>query len=226
MINIDQRLKVLADLVPNDTFNLADVGTDHAYLPIYLIQTKKAQHIYATDIKEGPLFNAQTNIAKYNLQSQIETRLGSGLLPLLGLKTLDVVIISGMGGKLITKIMENFQDLPLKSCYIFEPNTSENQLRKWLFEHNFLITEEKIIEEQNHFYEFIVAYLQNDKQKYSTSDILLGPILRKEKSTVFKKKWIQEIKKLKNIKSKRQKAHQITSINDLDQIIKTIEDNL
>lgn len=226
MINIDQRLKVLADLVPNDTFNLADVGTDHAYLPIYLIQTKKAQHIYATDIKEGPLFNAQTNIAKYNLQSQIETRLGSGLLPLLGLKTLDVVIISGMGGKLITKIMENFQDLPLKACYIFEPNTSENQLRKWLFEHNFLITEEKIIEEQNHFYEFIAAYLQNGKQKYSASDILLGPILRKEKNTVFKKKWIQEIKKLKNIKSKRQKAHQITSINDLDQIIKTIEDNL
>lgn len=226
MVKIDQRLKLIAELVPPTTINLADVGTDHAYLPIYLVQTGRAQHVYATDIKKGPLFNAQSHISRFNLQNKIETRLGAGLKPLFGLSTIDTLVISGMGGKLISEIMQDYRQLPSEICYIFAPNSSEDQLRKWLAEHNFLIVTEKIMEEQHHIYEFIVARYQLAPVSYSPADLLLGPILRQERNLIFQKKWRQVIAKLEVIKAQRQKAKQTVSVIDLEKKIKMIEDNL
>ncbi|BDR56501.1 tRNA (adenine(22)-N(1))-methyltransferase [Xylocopilactobacillus apis] len=226
MINIDLRLKTLANFVPAQSDCVADIGTDHAYLPIYLIQSGRTHYVFATDIKEGPLFNAKNDIAKFGLKKQIETRLGPGLVPIVDESSIDTVIISGMGGKLIAQIMEDSSKMSNQITYIFEPNSSEPLLRRWLMANNFLITNEKIIEVQDRIYEFIAANHQSKTVSYSEEDLLLGPILRKEKNAVFTKKWLKELNKRELVKANRQKSNQLISSKDLDQEIKIIKDNL
>ncbi len=103
-MKLTQRLKTIADLVPNGGI-IADIGTDHAYLPVYLIENKIVEKAIAADINVGPLKNAEKTIKSYRYDKYIETRLGSGLTPI---KTneADTVIIAGMGGLLIRDILK------------------------------------------------------------------------------------------------------------------------
>ena len=102
-INITERLKKCGAMVEKGS-KIADVGTDHAYLPIYLIKEKKATHAIACDLREGPLENAKKNIKKFGLEEKIETRLSNGLENIKENEA-DEVIIAGMGGILISEIL-------------------------------------------------------------------------------------------------------------------------
>lgn len=226
MIKIDQRLKAIADLVDKTSSCVADIGTDHAYLPIYLIQSERADYVYATDIGEGPLFNAQSDIERYGLKKKIETRLGSGLKPIIGEKNIDTVIIAGMGGKLMSEIMEDSDQLSADIEYIFAPHASEENLRTWLATHQFEITSEQIIEDQKRIYELITARHADQPAKYEKSDLLMGPFLRKEKNKIFQRKWEGELTKRKAIQKSREKANNAVFSTDLEQEIKLIEENL
>jgi tRNA (adenine22-N1)-methyltransferase len=226
VIKIDQRLKAIADLVDKTSSCVADIGTDHAYLPIYLIQSGRADYVYATDIGEGPLFNAQSDIDCYGLKNKIETRLGSGLKPIIGEKDIDTVIIAGMGGKLMSEIMKDSDQLSADIEYIFAPHASEMNLRIWLADHQFLITKEQIIEDQNRIYELITAHHVDQPVKYEKADLLMGPFLRKEKKQIFLRKWQGELAKRKAIQKNRKKANKAVFSADLEQEIKLIEENL
>ena len=153
-MKLSPRLKAVADFVAPGSV-VADVGTDHAYIPIYLISKGISPRAIATDVKEGPLSNAMKNIKYYGFESLIETRLGYGLEPLKYSK-FDVLIIAGMGGILTIDILENGYEIAT-SCknIILQPMNAQEKVRKWLHDNSLKIKDEKLAKEYDKIYEIL-----------------------------------------------------------------------
>ncbi|MCR8967411.1 tRNA (adenine(22)-N(1))-methyltransferase [Streptococcus zalophi] len=193
-LNLSQRLKEVASLVPLGS-KLLDVGSDHAYLPIYLLQHKKISSAIAAEVVHGPYQSALSNVKVHQLDKQITVRLADGLEALEDNDDVSVITICGMGGRLISTILENGKEkLSTISQLILQPNNREEELRDWLVANQFTIIAEKILEENDKIYEIIVVKpgISNITQKEKQ----FGPFLSKEKSLVFIKKWQKEQKKL------------------------------
>lgn len=135
---------------------IADIGTDHAYIPIYLIENNLAEFVIASDINEGPLLIAEDNIKNHGLSQKIETRLGGGL-SVLKEGEADTIIIAGMGGILISEIIN--ADIQTAKAYklILQPMNAQYELRKYLLSHGFKITNEDIAVEGFKVYNIIDA---------------------------------------------------------------------
>ena len=130
---------------------ICDVGTDHAFLPIYLVQNGIAEKAVAGDIRKGPLQSAVQNITKAGLQDKIRTVLSDGLqnVPPDGLTD---IIIAGMGGETIIHILETCPFSLKNSNLIFQPMTKAELLRKWLYEHGFEIQDETCVPDKKFLY--------------------------------------------------------------------------
>ncbi len=156
MIKLTNRLLTIAKQVQKGAI-VADIGTDHAYIPVYLIQNSIVQKVIATDINEGPLNIAKKTIAEYGLEKSIETRLGSGLEVILP-GEVDTAIIAGMGGLLIRDIlMQSLQTARTIQRFILQPMIAQKELRQWLIMNKFKIVHEKLAIEDRRIYEIIVA---------------------------------------------------------------------
>ena len=162
MIKLSKRLQLVASFVPDDCF-LIDVGCDHALLSIYLKQTKKNIQIIASDIHDNPLKSAIQNIKKYNMEGEIKVLKKDGIENLE--KEIDTVLISGMGGKLITKIL-NSKDLNYVKNLILAPNNDFLLVRKHLNKIGFKIMEEKLITEKGITYLVIHAVVGYHKTNF------------------------------------------------------------
>ena len=192
VISIDDRLKSIASLI--ETCNtIADIGTDHGYLPIYLIQTGICQKAIASDVAIGPLSKAIENIDKYELNDVISTTLCSGLnkIP----SNVDTVIMAGMGANLIIDIIN---EAPFKyETYILQANLNVDQLRKYLSENNFIIVDELVAFANKKFYE--ILKVKQGHQSLTEAQIKYGPINLFNKSPLFVKKWENVINTYKRI---------------------------
>ena len=125
---------------------IADIGCDHAYVPIRLIQDERACRVIASDLNAGPLNIAKQNIEKYELSEKIETRLGGGL-SVLSPGEADTIIIAGMGGEIIEKILRADDEIAKKSRLILQPMNSQYELRKFLISNGYkIITEDMALE--------------------------------------------------------------------------------
>lgn len=142
------RLRAIADSVPPGAA-VADVGTDHGYIPIYLCQADKIKSALAMDLRPGPLCRAQKNIERFGLAEQIQTRLSDGLRALSAGEA-DTAVIAGMGGLLIGQILEEapfFLD-----TYILQPMTAAAELRQYLADHGYCICREVLAREEEKLY--------------------------------------------------------------------------
>ena len=225
---LETRLAHLAAMVDENT-RLADIGTDHAYLPIDLVKSGKIQFAIASDVAKGPLDNAKTDILEAGLSNQIQTRLGSGLETIKPEDKIETVVIAGMGGKLMTDLLEAAKEKDeLYPTLILEPNIGEPGVRKWLMEHNYQIIQEEIIDTAGHIYELIKAILTDKMHQLSDKEILFGPFLLKEKSSVFIKKWTNQLAYQKQLLVNLNKAKNkdMTRISEVEQRIKFIEGEL
>lgn len=150
------RLKAIADLIPEcDT--LVDIGTDHAYIPVYAVKNGICQIAVAADVKKGPVEIAKRNANRYGLKENIRIRLGYGLEPV-ELQECDVVVIAGMGGIMIQEIIEKGLEKAKKAnLLILQPMNNMEVLRKWLYENGFDIIAETLSEEPNKIYNIINA---------------------------------------------------------------------
>lgn len=147
------RLLAIAQSVPQGK-SVADIGTDHAYIPIYLCQKEKAERALAMDVRKGPLFRAEANIRRYQLDSRIETRLSDGLSALCEGEA-DTVVIAGMGGLLIAELL---QRAPVRAkTYVLQPMTAVAELRMWLHSHGFCIVDERLAQEGEKLYSILVV---------------------------------------------------------------------
>ena len=146
----------------------ADIGTDHAYVPIELINSKRAEKVIAADVRKGPLDIASSNIEKHGLSDRIDTKLGSGL-SVLEPGEADTIIIAGMGGMLIGDIIEKDEDTARRSLLILQPMNSQYELRRRLISNNFKILHEDIECEEHHVYNIIIA--ESGRQEAFSKDI-------------------------------------------------------
>ena len=141
---ITQRLQKIIDLV--DSEKIADIGTDHAYIPIRLASMGKITNAIATDKNKGPLEIAKKNVLKYNFNNIIELRLGEGLEPIEAAEC-ELIIIAGMGGKLIGDIIEKDIEKSKTFKFLLQPMNAQSELRERLIKNGFKITKEELSQE-------------------------------------------------------------------------------
>ncbi len=180
------RLKLIAEKVPSCR-TLSDIGTDHAYITVYLAERDICERAVASDVNAGPLILAKKNIERYELEDVIETRLSDGLEKIND-DELDVVVIAGMGGILISEILSKSLDKAKKSgLLVLQPMNSVEVLREWLYANQFEITEEELTNEGEKIYNVICAKWTGAKQEYSVADIYVGRKLIEKKDPLLLK---------------------------------------
>ncbi len=151
MVQLSKRLKALADMVSPGLI-VADVGCDHGFVSIYLIQQKIAPKVYAMDVRKGPLDRAKEHIAAYQLGEQIETRLSDGLTAMEPGEA-QALVCAGMGGPLMIKILtEGAKVIAQMEELILQPQSEIEEFRRFLRTTQWTIVEEKMILEEGKFY--------------------------------------------------------------------------
>ena len=158
---LTERLTVVKNLIENSETTV-DVGTDHGYVPICLIEEKRAKKVIAADINEGPLKNAEKNVKLNGLSDKIELRLGSGLVPIKEGEA-DSLIIAGMGGILISEILEEGKSKAKKlKNIVLQPMNSQEDLRRYLADNGYRIIEEKLAKEGRKMYNILSVRVEED----------------------------------------------------------------
>ncbi len=158
VFSLDKRLELCASFV-RDGVKIADIGTDHAYLPIWLMLSGKIESALACDINEGPLKSGRADVVRYNLANKITLRLSDGLKNVEDNEA-DDIIIAGMGGELIARIIAdcNWAKNEEKR-FILQPMTKCEVLIKYLYENGFEILEQKACEcDKKHYTVMLVQY--------------------------------------------------------------------
>lgn len=190
-IELKNRLYQVAQLIEGQS--LADIGSDHAYLPIYAIKNNLINFAIAGEVVDGPYQAACQNVVHYNMTPQIKVKKGNGLSVLENEAAVDTVTICGMGGSLIVNILEQgkmfLQHYPQ---LILQPNLNAKIVRQWLMSNHYQIDNELILEEDGHIYEIIVA--KKGTMQLNESELLMGPYLIKQSNNIaFKMKWQREM---------------------------------
>ena len=186
---IDARLLAVAELVSDGAY-LADVGTDHAYLPIYLAEQGKISRAVASDIHKGPLVSAEKNIREAGFSDRIHTVLTDGLQGLEPYPVTDVAI-AGMGGLMIKGILEKasaFKERKVR--FILQPMQHIPDLRRYLGENGFAIQKETQATAEGKFYQIILCTYDGVVRKESELALLLGKyniIHKKENAENFRR---------------------------------------
>ncbi len=221
---LSQRLKVVADFVPQNS-RVADIGSDHAYLPVYLMKQKQIEFGIASEVAKGPLDNAIQEIKAEGLSDRIDTRLADGLLSVQPEDKIDCVTIAGMGGILIKNILENGRShLSGDELLILQPNVGEDRLRTWLMNNQYEISDETILREDGHTYEIIVAKKTDKSVEYTEQEIKFGPFLLKQHSDVFVEKWENEIERIEMVIDQMNLAKHDKPVDKINSMKKEIEE--
>ena len=188
----------IANLVDNSKV-LADVGCDHAYISINLLENSKAERIIASDLREGPLNIAKDNIKLEGFEERIETRLCAGLC---GYEAgeVDTILISGMGGRLVKEILSESIDVVRRAdTLILEPQSDLRVVRAYLKDIGFEIIDEDMLNEGGKYYQIIKAVKSKERMEVcddigAMAENEFGPILIKKKHPVL----LEFLKKRKN----------------------------
>lgn len=199
-MELSKRLRAVADLVTAG-YQVADIGTDHAYIPIFLAETGKTDHAVAMDVNKGPLRKAQENIRAYGMEEQIETRLSNGFSALKS-KEVQSAVIAGMGGNLVVRILQEGHDVVscLKEC-ILQPQSELDKVRAFLLQEGFFFIEEDMVEEDGKYYP-MMKVRPPEKEKESGimpemwNDVQLqyGKLLLEKRHPVLKRYLEREIR--------------------------------
>ena len=177
-MQVSERLKAIASMVIAQKA-AADIGTDHAKLPLYLIIHNVCPKVIATDLNELPLSRARQEVMEHGLLEKVELRLGDGLTPLKP-GEVESVVIAGMGGNTIAGIIKKSPEVAGKVRLVLQPMADSFELRIKLGEMGYKIIEEQLVEEKNKIYEIIVA--KRGHTNYPNSiELGLGPILLQKK---------------------------------------------
>ena len=195
-MELSKRLQAVADLV-SEGLVVADVGTDHGYIPIYLIETKKSPKAFAMDVNKGPLLRAKEHIAEHGLETRIETRLSDGVRALKK-DECDCVVVAGMGGALTIKIMEEGKDIfrSLKE-FVLQPQSELQKVRAYLYQNEYSIVEENMVLDDGKFYPMF-RVINGQSEEYHAIELCYGKLLLEQKNAVLKT-FLQKEKAVKEL---------------------------
>lgn len=173
---LSKRLQAVADMVTPGR-RVADVGCDHAYMSIYLVERGIASGCLAMDVNAGPLERANTNIAIHRLTDRIETRLGSGLTQVRPSEA-DTVLMAGMGGILIRDILRDSAEVSGSlQEWVLQPQSDVDLVRSYIREAGFWIVQENMIKEDGKYYPMFRAIpAENTESAQTVKDAAAGSI--------------------------------------------------
>jgi tRNA (adenine22-N1)-methyltransferase len=222
---LDKRLLAIANLIRKDSY-VCDVGTDHAYLPCYLVKMGITNRCVACDINEMPLQSAMQHISEYGLSSQIETILSDGLKNVPTEKAEDIVI-AGMGGELIASILQGVSYTTDKEKrFILQPMTNVPYLRKFLCENGYEILSETPVIDGNKTYTIICVMYTGVITKPSSLFLSVGkiPDNNSEESKIYIQRQYNKAmkigKSLENSLNQQEKAPEYFQLaNELKQLL-------
>ena len=194
---LSKRLETVASFVPTGAV-VADIGSDHAYLPCYLVHRGVASRAIAGEVVQGPYESAERQVRTEGLADKITVRLANGLAAVTPQDQVDTVTIAGMGGPLIVSILEKHpESLQTVTRLILQPNIHAKVIREWALEHGWAVMDEVILEEDEKIYEVLV--LQRGEMTLTAQEILLGKFLPARKAPAFVKKWTREYDNWKRV---------------------------
>ncbi|WP_455677579.1 tRNA (adenine(22)-N(1))-methyltransferase [Sharpea azabuensis] len=182
---------------------LADIGTDHAYLPCFLYDQGVIEKAYACDVAEGPLASSKQTIIANHMEGKIIPLLGNGLDPIVN-EDVDMISICGMGGMLMIEILDAHNEMH-DHRFFLQANNGLAELRAYLAGHHFCIIDEDLVEDAHHIYEYMVV--EKGEMVLGEDDLLFGPINRQKKTELFRKKWQFELNVQKKIIASLPEGH-------------------
>lgn len=213
VLSLSERLSAVAAHLPKSAY-FVDVGSDHAYLPCYVCLQDPSSKAVAGEINEGPYRSAQKQVKLQGLTDRIDVRKGDGLA-VVEPDEVKQVVVAGMGGPLITSILEQGKDkLGSVEQLIVQPNIDARALRRWFQNNGFVLQKEQILEEAGHIYEVLVAVregksIYHEDAAVREKELMFGPILLKEKSEAFRAKWLDYKLKLERNVANMQRAQHV-----------------
>lgn len=179
MIKLTNRLQMTASLV-REGKRIADIGTDHAFLPVYLVLNGKNPSAIASDVKKGPLENAKKTVAEYSLEDKIELRRSDGFDMFYHTEA-DDFVLAGMGGTLMAELISRTEWLKNENLHlVLQPQSHAQDIRKYLCENGFRINNELITSEGDRIYVAFDAYFTGDAQRKDEAFYYFGSFLEKD----------------------------------------------
>lgn len=211
-MELSKRLYAVASMVTPGSI-VCDVGCDHGYVSIFLVEKGISTKVYAMDVNKGPLERAREHVKEYGYEEYIEVRLSDGLKGM-GEQSADSLICAGMGGRLVMKILgQSPQTVKGLKELVLQPQSEIGMVRRYLREHGFSIVKEDMVEEEGKYYPVIlakpVAKSENMENGEAVSILLAdkyGPFLLQEKHPVLREFLEREQKVLQHIREDLQRA--------------------
>ncbi|KGR74547.1 tRNA (adenine(22)-N(1))-methyltransferase [Ureibacillus sinduriensis] len=225
---LSKRLEAVASFVPTGAV-VADIGSDHAYLPCYLVHNGIVKKAIAGEVVKGPYESAIKQVKLEGLEDNITVRLADGLKAVEKSDGVNTITIAGMGGPLIVSILDKCPEvLHSVTRLILQPNIHAKVIREWAIRNGWAILDEVILKEDEKIYEILV--LQRGAMELSEQEILLGKKLMAKQTEVFAEKWSKEIENWKRILTSLDLAGGTEDIvkkrEDIQRLIKLVEEAL
>lgn len=200
-LTLSKRLEMVASFVPEQS-RLADIGSDHAYLPIALMQRDKVNFALAGEVAKGPLEHTKEDIEASGYKGRILSRYGDGLEVIQDKDQITAITICGMGGLLISSILERGLEadkIKEEMTLILQPNNHVFELRQWLQAHHFMIKTEGIVKDAGKFYEAMVVQKGENQPPFTQEEYRFGRFVEDYDPETFNEKWMSLLLKAKKI---------------------------
>lgn len=200
-MQLSQRLSSVASMVTAGNC-LADVGTDHGYVPIYLYERNIIPRAIAMDVNKGPLERAAVHIEESGMKEAIETRLSDGLTALKPGEA-DSIVIAGMGGPLMIRILSAYPEVAASAKeLILQPQSEIAEVRSWLYEQGYEIVEEHMVFEDGKYYPMFKAVKNPEAEKLTDLECKFGRFSVLGEPEVLKAYLVREAANKKSILKK------------------------
>ena len=211
------RLERVAAHIPAGA-RLADIGSDHGYLPVALMRRGAISAAVAGEVALTPFRAAQRTVHENDLEQAITVRLASGLAAIEPGDGITAISLCGMGGETIRDILDSGKThLSGEERLILQPNGGEQPLRQWLMDHHYRILFEEILQENRFYYEIIVAEPAEPVQ-YSPEELYFGPLQMQARTPVFLAKWQRILREKHKTLSQLTRARQAVPEEKLQDI--------
>lgn len=195
--HLSVRLAKVAEYIPQGA-RLADIGSDHAYLPAHVLLNGRIKFAVAGEVAKGPYQNMLDEIERHDLAEQLKPRLANGMAAIRPADEIDTVSITGLGGRLMVDILNGgHTDGQQYQRLILQPNIDVSVVRQWLMEHNYRLVDEALVREDYHFYEILVA--EPGAMQLSAQELQFGPFDLQRQPIVWQQYWRRELNRILDI---------------------------
>jgi tRNA (adenine22-N1)-methyltransferase len=216
------RLERVAAHVPAGA-RLADIGSDHAYLPVALMRRGLIAAAVAGEVAATPFHAANRTVGDNGLEQRIKVRLADGLAAIEGADEITAISLCGMGGETIRDILDSGKaHLNGRERLILQPNGGEQPLRQWLMDNGYQILHEELLRENRFYYEIIVAE-RAKAVTYSAEQLYFGPLQMQARTPEFLAKWQRMLRQKRKTLASLEQARQAVPEQKVQEIVQQVK---